>query len=165
MRSEKPGQRCLGVTYRSSFQIKVVDLSLYKKGSRKRKRIPVCQEYEEILLMKDSIASCPIHPILFPRQSSHGPTLSSLVSFPKLACSFLYKSGSLRIYELISTSPVVAVALAFLPAAFLSKIAFLSASSFKLVMTTLEGWIPIWVVAPLDLSLVTRSTWMTHFLR
>ena len=66
------------------------------------------------------------------------------------------------IYELISTSPPV---VAFLPAAFLSKMAFLSASSFKLVMTTLEGWIPIWTVAPLDLSEVTRSTWMTHFLR
>jgi hypothetical protein len=66
------------------------------------------------------------------------------------------------IYELISTSPP---ALAFLPAAFLSKMAFLSASSFKLVMTTLEGWIPIWTVAPLDLSVVTRSTWMTHFFR
>ena len=49
------------------------------------------------------------------------------------------------IYELISTSPPV---VAFLPAAFLSKMAFLSASSFKLVMTTLEGWIPIWTVAP-----------------
>lgn len=67
-----------------------------------------------------------------------------------------------NIYELISTSPPV---VAFLPAAFLSRMAFLSASSFKLVMTTLEGWIPIWTVAPLDLSVVTRSTWITHFLR
>ncbi len=72
------------------------------------------------------------------------------------------------LYELISTSPSASFfssPLLFLAVDFLSKIAFRSASSFKLVMTTLEGWTPIWTVAPLDRSLVTRSMWMTHFFR
>ena len=37
--------------------------------------------------------------------------------------------------------------------------------TLSVVMTTLEGWIPTGTVAALDFSTVTRSTWMTHFLR
>jgi hypothetical protein len=35
--------------------------------------------------------------------------------------------------------------------------------TLRVVMTTLEGWIPIGTVAALDFSTCTRSTWMTHF--
>ncbi len=37
--------------------------------------------------------------------------------------------------------------------------------TFRLVMTTLEGLIPTGTVAAFDFSTVTRSTWITHFLR
>ena len=37
--------------------------------------------------------------------------------------------------------------------------------TFKLVITTFEGWIPTGTVAELDFSTMTRSMWMTHFLR
>src|SRR5258706_2632343 len=44
-------------------------------------------------------------------------------------------------------------------------IPYRSLSSFKVVITTLLGWMPTGELAPLVLSRCTRSTWMTHFLR
>jgi len=45
-----------------------------------------------------------------------------------------------------------------LPTAFLSSSALRSLSSFSLVITTFEGWIPTWTVAPLAFSRVILST-------
>merc|ERR1719428_1153341 len=46
-----------------------------------------------------------------------------------------------------------------------SRRALRSLSSLIFVMVTLDGWIGIGTVWPLALSRVTRSTWITHFLR
>jgi len=62
-----------------------------------------------------------------------------------------------------TSSPALEVAVFFL--SFRSKIARRSLSNLSEVTTTLLGWTPIGVVAPFDLSLWTRSTWITHFLR
>jgi hypothetical protein len=45
------------------------------------------------------------------------------------------------------------------------SISYRSLSSFRVVITTLLGWIPTGALAPLVLSRCTRSTWITHFLR
>merc|ERR1712097_177537 len=72
----------------------------------------------------------------------------------------------IQLHLLVSIGTVFALPFsAALVVSLRSRIARRSLSSFSLVIMTLDGWIPTFTVEPLLFSRVTRSMWITYFLR